>query len=93
VEVDINDLGVIGGSSNGTYIYDATRVEFLDNLSWVKGIHSIKFGFDLNFGPERQQRETNDGGVYTFGRQPRLEIAWNIGGKNRSVNSSVKRTL
>jgi len=65
-QVDINDFGTLGGSSNGTYIYDATRVQFLDNISWTRGIHSIKFGVDVNIEPERQQREKNYGGLYSF---------------------------
>lgn len=65
-QVDINDFGTLGGSSNGTYIYDATRDQFLDNMSWTHGIHSIKFGADFNLEPERQQREKNYGGDYTF---------------------------
>jgi len=65
-QVDITDFGVLGGSSNGTYIYNATRVEFIDNLSWTAGIHSIKFGMDINHTPEQQQREKNYGGDYSF---------------------------
>src|SRR6266700_2466751 len=65
-QVDVTDFGTLGGSSNGTYIYDATRVELLDNLSWTHGIHSVKFGADINHTPERQQREKNYGGDYSF---------------------------
>ncbi|MFN7919708.1 MAG: carboxypeptidase regulatory-like domain-containing protein [Bryobacteraceae bacterium] len=65
-EVTINDLGTLGGSKNGTYIYEATRAEVIDNLTWTRGRHTVKAGFDLNFSPQRQQRETNYGGVYTF---------------------------
>jgi hypothetical protein len=65
-QVDITDFGTLGGSSNGTYIYEATRYQFIDNISWTKGRHSLKFGIDFNHSPERQQRETNYGGQYTF---------------------------
>src|SRR5262249_5517759 len=65
-QVNINDFGTLGGNNAGTYIYDATRVEFIDNISWTRGIHSIKFGGDFNVTPERQQREKNYGGDYTF---------------------------
>ena len=65
-EVTINDLGTLGGSKNGTYIYEATRAEVMDNLTWMRGRHTVKTGFDLNFSPQRQQRETNYGAVYTF---------------------------
>ncbi|MEQ1947267.1 MAG: carboxypeptidase regulatory-like domain-containing protein [Bryobacteraceae bacterium] len=84
-QVDITDLGTIGGSSNGTYIYEATRNEFLDNLSWTKGIHSIKVGVDINFTPERQQRETNYGGAYTFTSLADYLAA--VGGDRTKINS------
>src|SRR5689334_21013632 len=65
-QVDLGDIGTIGGNSDGTFIYDAKRFEILDNLSWTRGIHNIKFGVDMNFTPERQQREKYYGGVYAF---------------------------
>jgi hypothetical protein len=65
-QVDVLDLGTLGGNSDGTFIYDAKRYQILDNMSWVRGRHSLKFGVDFNFTPERQQREKNYGGDYTF---------------------------
>ena len=65
-QVNINDLGVIGGNNQGQYIYNAKRNEVLDNVSFTHGRHNLKFGVDLNFSPEQQQRETNYGGDYTF---------------------------
>ena len=65
-QVDIKDLGTIGGSKSGTYIYNATRYEILDNLTWAHGRHNLKAGFDMNINPQQQQRESNYGGAYTF---------------------------
>ena len=65
-QVTINDFGTLGGNSSGTFIYEATRHEVVDNFTWTRGAHTVKFGADLNFNPQRQQRETNYGGVYTF---------------------------
>ncbi|MDQ6706767.1 MAG: TonB-dependent receptor, partial [Acidobacteriota bacterium] len=65
-QITINDFGTLGGNANGSYIYEATRYEILDNLSWTRGIHSFRFGVDSNFNPQRQSRETNPGGLYTF---------------------------
>ena len=48
-QVTIADFGTLGGSSNGTYIYNAARFELLDNLTWIKGRHTVKTGFDMNF--------------------------------------------
>jgi hypothetical protein len=65
-EIDINDFGTLGGVADGTFIYNATRTQLLDNVSWTHGAHSIKFGGDMNFSPELMQREKNYGGAYTF---------------------------
>ena len=58
-EVDINDLGVLGGAKAGNYIYNATRWQLLDSLSINKSRHNIKMGFDLNFNPQQHKRESN----------------------------------
>lgn len=65
-QVSINDFGTLGGNKDGTIIYEATRNEVLDNLTWTRGLHTVKAGFDFNFSPQKLQRETNYGGAYTF---------------------------
>jgi len=65
-EVDVTDFGTLAGNSDGTFIYDAKRTELIDNLSWTHGMHSVKFGVDVNYTPERQQREKYYGGLYEF---------------------------
>lgn len=82
-EITINDLGTLGGSKNGTYIYNATRFEVLDNVTWTHGRHSVKFGVDVNINPQRQQRETNYGGVYTFATLADYLAA--LGGNNAKI--------
>jgi hypothetical protein len=44
------------------------RWEFLDNFSWTKGNHNIKFGVDYNFLPLTANFTVNFGGVYDFGQ-------------------------
>jgi carboxypeptidase family protein len=66
-EIDFSDnWATLGGAKGGTNIYNATRYQILDTLSWIHGIHSLRFGVDVNISPEQQQRETNYSGVYTF---------------------------
>ena len=82
-QVDIADLGTLGGSSNGTYIYNATRFQILDNLTWNGGRHTVKAGVDMNFSPQQQQRETNYGGRYTFSTLADYLAA--VGGNNSRI--------
>ncbi len=65
-EISINDFGTLGGNKDGTFIYNATRFQVLDNLTWTPSKHTFKFGVDFNISPGKQQRETNYGGIYTF---------------------------
>ncbi len=89
-QIDITDFGTLGGSSSGTYIYDATRYQLLDNLSWTRGIHNIRLGVDLNFSPERQQREKNYGGDYSFSTLSDYLAA--LGG-DKTKNSRYQQTV
>ena len=66
-EIDIGDLGTLGGAAGGTYIYRAIREEALDNFTWLLGRHTLSLGFDLNLEPETQQREANANGLWTIG--------------------------
>jgi hypothetical protein len=65
-EYDISDLLNIGGNAAGTYYYRAIREELLDNYSWLRGRHAIRFGFDINLEPETQQRENYPNGLWTI---------------------------
>jgi hypothetical protein len=64
-EVDIGDLGTVGGTANGPYLYRAIREELIDNYSWLVGKNSFRFGIDINIEPETQQREDNANGLWT----------------------------
>ncbi len=65
-EVDISDLGTLGGANGGTYIYRAIREEAVDNYTWLLGRHTFRFGVDLNIEPETQQREAAANGLWTI---------------------------
>ncbi|MEP6914683.1 MAG: carboxypeptidase regulatory-like domain-containing protein [Acidobacteriota bacterium] len=65
-QIDIKDFGTIGGNSDGPINYKATRYELLDNVSWTRGIHSVRAGFDANYNPQYMTREKFANGLYTF---------------------------
>jgi hypothetical protein len=46
------------------------RYEFVDNFSWMKGNHSIKFGADVNYLPLVADFTVNFGGLFDFGAVP-----------------------
>ena len=43
------------------------RTEFKDDLTWVKGNHALKFGFDYSYIPFADDQVTNFQGTWTFG--------------------------
>ncbi len=66
-EIDFSDnWAVLGGGKAGFEIYNVKKTQVLDNLSWMHGIHSLKFGADFNWNPEEQLREANYSGLYQF---------------------------
>jgi len=65
-EIDIGDLGTIGGAASGPYQYRAIREELINNYSWLLGKHNLRFGVDINLEPETQQREDNVNGLWTI---------------------------
>jgi hypothetical protein len=42
------------------------RTEFKDDLTWVKGAHTIKMGFDYSYIPFADDQVTNYAGTWTF---------------------------
>jgi hypothetical protein len=42
------------------------RTEFKDDANWVKGNHSLKFGFDYSYIPFADDQVTNYAGTWTF---------------------------
>jgi hypothetical protein len=68
-EINFSDgWAVLGGGKAGFEIYNVKKTQILDNLTWTHGIHSVKFGVDVNINPEQQLREANYSGLYQFSR-------------------------
>lgn len=66
-EVDFSDnWAVLGGGKAGFEIYNVRKTQILDNLTWMHGIHNLKFGVDIGINPEQQLREANYSGLYQF---------------------------
>ncbi len=55
------------------------RFQFTDNLSWVRGRHTFKFGGDVNYVRETQINLFQGGGVYSYASFARLAADCPIG--------------
>jgi hypothetical protein len=62
----------VGGQSLGAYNIlprvepSENRYQFTDNLSWVRGRHNYKFGFDVNRTEDYQELLSGQHGSYTY---------------------------
>ncbi len=54
------------GGDGRLRVFETTRYQVADNLNLLLEKHRLRFGFDLNLTPSRQQRESNVQGRYDF---------------------------
>jgi hypothetical protein len=52
-------FGTLGGDRARPRLFDTTRYQITDNVSYDAGKNNIRFGFDVNINKVRQQRESN----------------------------------
>ena len=78
VGVDILGYASLGREPYSTVTRTERRFQWTDNLSWVKGRHTFKFGVDANLiqlvSPSNQIFELDFGGDYRFSTIPAGEI-------------------
>lgn len=63
--VNISGIGTFNGNANGNYWYRESGYQMVDNVTWNKGRHNIKVGFEVlpvNF----QDTTANLNGTFTF---------------------------
>jgi len=65
-QVSISSFGTIGGDAGRPRLFDTTRYQVTDNLSYDAGRNNFRFGGDVNINKARQQRESNIIGRYDF---------------------------
>ncbi len=63
-QVSISSFGTIGGDAGRPRLFDTTRYQVTDNLSYDAGRNNFRFGVDVNLNKARQQRESNIIGRY-----------------------------
>ena len=74
-------FGTLGGDRGRPRRFEATRYQVTDNLSYESGFNKLRFGFDLNINPVRQQRETNT--------QPRFDFETRSTGGGTFVSTGL----
>jgi len=74
----ISGFGTLGGDRARPRLFETTRFQLTDNLSYDTGKNNFRFGFDTNVNRVRQQRESNI--------QPRFDF------ETRSVNGVTLAT-
>jgi hypothetical protein len=65
-QVVIAGFGTIGGDAARPRVFEAARYQLADNFNLLLERHRLRFGFDWNVTPTRQQRESNIQGRYDF---------------------------
>ena len=63
--ISLSGIGTFNGNANGNYQYYESGYQILDNLTWNRGRHSIKTGFEI-LPANYQDRTTNWNGTFTF---------------------------
>lgn len=73
VELRIDGIGLpgssngrIGGNGSRPRVFETTRFQLSDNISWNVGAHRLKFGFDTNINRFEARRVPNGVGSYRF---------------------------
>lgn len=64
--ISISGIANFNGNSNGTRVTREQGFQIIDNLSYTKGRHALKFGFDI-LPVKFRERTTNVNGSFVFG--------------------------
>jgi hypothetical protein len=67
VAVNINGAAFFGRELFSPVVRTENRYQYTDNINWVKGNHTFKFGGDANFISVNALFELNFAGLYNFG--------------------------
>lgn len=65
-DIRVSGIGRLGGSNSRPRIFNTTRYQLSDNLSFTTGRHQLKFGVDININRFEAQRVTNGTGTWRF---------------------------
>jgi hypothetical protein len=65
-DIRISGIGRIGGSNSRPRIFNTTRYQVSDNLSWTNGNYRLKIGADVNINRWEAQRVAGGTGTWRF---------------------------
>ena len=64
--VNINTFSILGDSTQGPFVNNDHFFQFVDNLSWVKGKHSLRFGAEVRRDRFNILGAQGDHGMFSF---------------------------
>jgi hypothetical protein len=76
-QTQITGCCYLGGVSYLPIVQDDSRLQFADNVSYIRGGHNVKFGFDVNRSHVSQIFRGNWRGVYIFNNIANFMKAYN----------------
>jgi hypothetical protein len=56
----------VGAGTNCSWVEGGTTWQAGNHLSWIKGRHNLKFGFEYHFRESHLKHDNNDGASFTF---------------------------
>lgn len=62
---DVSNIGMPNFLPRGAFPNEK-RFQWVDNVSWLRGGHQVKFGFDINYVREDIQNLFQGGGIYRY---------------------------
>jgi hypothetical protein len=65
-QITINGFGTIGGDNGRPRLFNSTRYQSADTVTYSHGRQQLKAGYDINATRSQQERETNLQGRYDF---------------------------
>lgn len=68
---------------------DEKRLEWIDNFTWVRGQHSVKFGADINYIRDRQINLFNGGSGYSYTNLSNIALDCLVGAGSGCVPSGT----
>ena len=65
--------GIFGGNPLNTQLRDETKFQFVENITWTRGSHTLKFGMDITHSRIQLDARFNPNGGFLYGSDEPFE--------------------